>query len=140
MRLRPLLVAAALLVAMPLAAPPAAAAPGAAVRALPGEAAVRQAKRLAQQGLFMHDRLVYSLEKAATPADRAAILEQLEGATHDALADAFAQVKDATRTSPAGVVTIYQVAKDALESNRSGRIEERIAYNVGALRKIVVAR
>jgi hypothetical protein len=103
------------------------------------DAAAAQAIREARSALSQYRGLVADFERAAADQERREIETAMEQLTANALQAIYDGVADTRRDDPAVRVQIYQIARDALGSgNRSGRIRDRIAYNVSALRKISV--
>jgi hypothetical protein len=101
--------------------------------------AAAEAIRTALDALRDYRGLLEDFDRARSEQERQGILANEEQLTAGALQAAFNAVADTRRNDPATRVMIYQIAKDALGSgNRSGVISQRIAYNVGALRKISV--
>lgn len=103
------------------------------------DATAAQAIREARSALSQYRGLVADFERAAAEQERRELETAMEQLTANALQAIFDGVADTRRDDPAVRVQIYQIARDALGSgNRSGRIRDRIAYNVSALRKISV--
>lgn len=98
-----------------------------------------EAVKQARYGLAVYDRLAYELEKSSA-GNVPDVLEQMETETQDALSAVLKAVSSAHRADGPVVVGAYQIAKDALNSNKSPDIRTRIAYNVGALRQIAKLR
>lgn len=99
---------------------------------------VDQAVHEARKALHYYRGLREDLYFAHDPRQRAAIANDMEQSTHQALERIFALVaNNTTTTSPKPQILIYQTARDALGAgNRSGDQMARVNYNLDALRTI----